>query len=136
MKTFQVDTANQGALLIPVEMPQPEPGPDEVLVRVHAAGVTPTELLWYPTTHTKEGAARTGVVPGHEFSGVVAALGANVHTFDVGDEIYGMNDWFADGAMAGRSAIDRHQRSGCRWHRADGASLPPKVPGRNRSRRL
>jgi NADPH:quinone reductase-like Zn-dependent oxidoreductase len=39
-------------------------------------------------------------VPGHEFSGIVAALGANVHTFGVGDEVYGMNDWFAAGATA------------------------------------
>jgi NADPH:quinone reductase-like Zn-dependent oxidoreductase len=100
MKTMQVNNANQGAVLIPVEVPQPEPGPDEVLIHVHAVGVTPTELLWYTTTHTKEGAARTSAVPGHEFSGVVAALGANVHTFEVGDEVYGMNDWFASGATA------------------------------------
>jgi NADPH:quinone reductase-like Zn-dependent oxidoreductase len=100
MKTMQINTANQGAVLIPVEVPQPEAGPDEVLVHVRAAGVTPTELLWYPTTHTKEGAARRSAVPGHEFSGVVAARGANVHTFDVGDSVYGMNDWFAAGATA------------------------------------
>jgi NADPH:quinone reductase-like Zn-dependent oxidoreductase len=39
-------------------------------------------------------------VLGHEFSGVVAALGKGVHDFNVGDEIYGMNNWFADGATA------------------------------------
>jgi NADPH:quinone reductase-like Zn-dependent oxidoreductase len=100
MKTMQVNNPNQGAVLIPVEMPQPEPGPDEVLIHVHAVGVTPSELLWYPTTHTKDGAARTGVVPGHELSGVVAAVGANVHAFDVGDEVYGMNDWLEAGATA------------------------------------
>jgi NADPH:quinone reductase-like Zn-dependent oxidoreductase len=100
MKTMQVNNGSQAELLSPVRMPQPEPAPDEVLIGVHAVGVTPTELLWYPTTHTKEGAARTGAVPGHEFSGVVAALGANVHTFEVGDEVYGMNDWFAAGATA------------------------------------
>jgi len=96
----QVNNVKQGALLIPVEMPRPEPGPDEVLIHVHATGVTPTELVWYTTTHTEEGAARTGAVPGHEFSGTVAALGANVRTFEVGDEVYGMNDWFAAGATA------------------------------------
>jgi NADPH:quinone reductase-like Zn-dependent oxidoreductase len=87
-------------VLIPVDLPKSEPGAGEVLVHVHAAGVTPTELLWYPTTHTKEGAARTGAVPGHEFSGVIADLGKNVRGFKVGDEVYGMNDWFADGATA------------------------------------
>jgi len=100
MKTMQVNSGKQGTVLIPVEMPQPEAGPDEVLIHVRAAGVIPTELLWSPTTHTKEGAARTGVVPGHEFSGVVSAEGANVHTFEIGDEVYGMNDWYAEGATA------------------------------------
>jgi NADPH:quinone reductase-like Zn-dependent oxidoreductase len=87
-------------VLIPVEVPKSEPGADEVLVHIQAAGVTPTELLWSTATHTKEGAARKGAVPGHEFSGVIAAVGKNVRDFKVGDEVYGMNDWFADGATA------------------------------------
>ena len=65
-----------------------------------AAAVTPTELLWYPTTHTKSGTARVRTVPGHEFSGVITAIGKDVQDFEVGDEVYGMNDWFADGATA------------------------------------
>ncbi len=97
---MQVSSSQDGAKLLPVEMAKPEPQEGEVLIRVHAAGVTPTELLWYPTTHTKDGAARTNTVPGHEFSGVIAAVGRQVHGFNVGDEVYGMNDWFADGATA------------------------------------
>ena len=41
-----------------------------------------------------------GAVPGHEFSGVIAAIGKDVEDFEVGDEVYGMNDWFEDGATA------------------------------------
>jgi NADPH:quinone reductase-like Zn-dependent oxidoreductase len=100
MKTMQVNGAKQGALLIPAEMPEPVPGPDEVLIQVRAAGVTPSELGWYPTTRTKDGGVRTGAVPGHEFSGTIAAKGANVDAFEAGDEVYGMNDWFAAGATA------------------------------------
>ena len=74
MKAMKVSDASQGAALVPVEVPQPAPTEGEVLIRVHAAGVTPTELLWYPTTHTKDGGARLGAIPGHEFSGVVAEL--------------------------------------------------------------
>ena len=48
-------------------------------------------------------------VPGHEFSGVIAAIGKDVHGFEVGDEVYGMNDWFADGATA-RSSVLRCPR--------------------------
>jgi NADPH:quinone reductase-like Zn-dependent oxidoreductase len=86
--------------LLPGEGPQPQPGPGEILVRVHAAGVTPSEVHWYPTTHTTSGELRTRAVPGHEFSGVVAALGANVTGVEVGQAVYGMNDWFAAGATA------------------------------------
>ena len=100
MKAMQLNKADQEPRLILVESPKPEPGLGEILVHVHAAGVTPTELLWYPTTHTKSGTARTGTVPGHEFSGVITAIGKDVQDFEVGDEVYGMNDWFADGATA------------------------------------
>lgn len=100
MKAMRVNNAQQGPTLIAAPLPQPQPGDGELLIRVRATGVTPTELLWYPTTHTKEGGARTSAVPGHEFSGVVAALGKGANDFKVGDEIYGMNDWFADGATA------------------------------------
>jgi NADPH:quinone reductase-like Zn-dependent oxidoreductase len=39
-------------------------------------------------------------VLGHEFSGVVAAIGDGVGCLEIGREVFGMNDWFADGAMA------------------------------------
>lgn len=100
MKAMQVNQADHGPMLVLAELPTPEPGLGEILIRVHAAGVTTTELLWYPTTHTKSGAARLHAVPGHEFSGVIAAIGKDVKDFEIGDEVYGMNDWFADGATA------------------------------------
>ncbi len=89
-----------GATLVEKEVSQPTPGPGEILVRVRAAGVIQTELGWYPTTHTKTGETRDGAVPGHEFSGIVAAVGEGVTGITVGEEIYGMNDWFDDGATA------------------------------------
>lgn len=100
MKAMQVNPADNGPLLVPAELQKPEPAREEVLIQVRAAGVTQTELLWYPTTHTKAGTARVHAVPGHEFSGVVAAIGNGVEDFAVGDEVFGMNDWFADGATA------------------------------------
>ena len=100
MKAMQVNKTDYGTVLIPAELQKPEPSSGEVLVLIHAAGVTPTELLWYPTTHTKSGTGRIRAVPGHEFSGVITAIGKDVRDFKVGDEVYGMNDWFADGATA------------------------------------
>ena len=93
-------TDSSAPALVEEDVPQLQPGPGELLIRVHAAGVTPTELLWYPTTHTKGGGKRTNAVPSHEFSGVIAALGAGVQNVEAGQEVYGMNDWFADGATA------------------------------------
>ena len=93
MKAMQVNKAGQGPVLVLAELQKPEAGLGEILVHVHAAGVTPTELLWYPTTHTRSGTARTRAVPGHEFSGVITAIGKDVQDSKVGDEVYGMNDW-------------------------------------------
>src|SRR5271169_5495674 len=100
MRAMQVNNSTQGPALIATVVPRPRPGEGELLIRVCAAGVTPTELLWYPTTQKKDGTPRKGAVPGHEFSGVVAELGKNINGFEVGQEIYGFNDWFADGATA------------------------------------
>jgi NADPH:quinone reductase-like Zn-dependent oxidoreductase len=83
------------------DAPTPRPGAGEVLVRVRAAAVTPTELLWVTTWATRDGGPRPlPVIPGNEFSGEVAALGEGVTAFGVGEAVYGMNDWFGDGAQA------------------------------------
>lgn len=83
------------------EAPQPHPDQGEVLVRVHAAGVIQTELTWVPTWTTIDGEPRPlPVIPGHEFSGEIAAVGAGVTDVGIGDLVYGLNDWFADGASA------------------------------------
>ncbi len=79
---------------------KPVAGDGEILIQVYAAGVTPTELSWYPTRHTKDGGVRVHAIPGHEFSGVVSGLGKDVTDFSMGDAVYGMNDWFAEGATA------------------------------------
>src|SRR3954452_22917104 len=83
------------------EAQQPRPGEGEVLVRVHAAGVIHTELSWVPTWTTQAGEPRPlPVIPGHEFSGEIAALGAGVTDPRVGELVYGLNDWYRDGASA------------------------------------
>jgi NADPH:quinone reductase-like Zn-dependent oxidoreductase len=78
---MRVNNAKQSPVLIAASLPQPRAGEGQLLIRVRATGATPTELLWYPTTHTKGGGARTGAVPGHEFSGVIAAVGKDINDF-------------------------------------------------------
>jgi len=100
MIAMRLSDSADSPVLIEENVPQPQPGRGELLVRVYAAGVTPTELLWYPTTHSKNGERRSRTIPGHEFSGVIAAVGEETVGFEIGQEVYGMNDWFSDGAMA------------------------------------
>ena len=72
-----------------------------MLVRVYATAITPTEFDWYPTFHTPEGGMRPfPIILGHEFSGVVLSFGSGCLGIQVGDPIYGLNDWFMDGAQA------------------------------------
>jgi NADPH:quinone reductase-like Zn-dependent oxidoreductase len=95
------------------------------LVRVHAAGVTSQELLWYPTTHDRNGGPRRGAVPGHEFSGAIAAVGDDTTGFAIGQDVFGMNDWFSDGAMAeyciGQPSVAKKPR---RLTHVEAASVP------------
>jgi NADPH:quinone reductase-like Zn-dependent oxidoreductase len=81
--------------------PVPRPTSGEALVRVHAAGVIRAELSWVPTWNTPVGTPRAlPIIPGHEFSGEIAALGMETTDFRVGDSVYGLIDWYCDGAQA------------------------------------
>ena len=82
------------------DAPQPVPNNGEVLIKVHATAVTPTELLWDLTWSTYAGEPRTLPILSHEFSGEVAELGEGVSDMAVGDEVYGLNDWTVNGALA------------------------------------
>lgn len=73
-----------GRPLVLEERPIPEPGPEEILVRVAACGVCRTDL------HVVDGELaepRLPLVPGHEVVGRVAALGAGVERFREGERI-------------------------------------------------
>lgn len=99
MKVWHCDASRPVPGVVPGSIECPAPGPGQLLIQVAAVGVTPTELLWYPTTHTQTGEPRLNAVPGHEFSGRVAAAGTGVEAL-VGREVFGMNDWFDNGATA------------------------------------
>ncbi len=101
MKAIRLHRSGGPESLICEEAPIPKPRDGQVLIQVHAAAVTPTEFAWYPTFHTPEGNARPfPIVLGHEFSGVVAAIGGSNRDVRMGDSVYGLNDWFMDGAQA------------------------------------
>jgi NADPH:quinone reductase-like Zn-dependent oxidoreductase len=83
------------------DAPAPTLSPGDVLVRVHASGVSPGELDWPSAWLNHDGTPRTPpIVPGHEVAGVVDAVGPGATGLAVGDEVYGYIDARRDGADA------------------------------------
>jgi NADPH:quinone reductase-like Zn-dependent oxidoreductase len=82
------------------DSPVPEPGTGDVLVRVHAASFTPTELTWGSTWVDRLGHDRRPIIPGHEVSGTVEGLGFGTTGFALGEAVYGLTDWYRDGTLA------------------------------------
>ena len=87
------------------EVPEATPMFGDVLVKVAACGITHNELDW-PIWTCRAGHRRTSVIPGHEVSGVVAAVGFGTAWFDVGDEVFGLADQLRDGAAAEYVAVE------------------------------
>lgn len=67
------------------EVPIPEPGPGQVLVRVQTASVCGTDLHIYNWDDWAKGRIHPPLIPGHEFCGAVAGLGRGVTTVREGD---------------------------------------------------
>ena len=111
-------------------VPRPAPGPGEVLVQVESSGVNPLDVK------IKAGAAaHARVTPpmilGIDLAGVVAAVGAGVTRFAVGDEVYGMTGGVGDrpGSLAEYAAVDQDllARKPGRLSMAEASALPLAV---------
>ncbi|WP_405589696.1 NADP-dependent oxidoreductase [Streptomyces sp. NBC_01092] len=75
------------------EVPMPEPGPGEVLVRVSAVGVNPPDWYVRGGLTSMPGTESTLSLPailGTDVSGVVEAVAEDVDAFAVGDEVFGL----------------------------------------------
>jgi len=86
------------------EAPEPEPGPDEVLVDVRATAVNRADLLQRQGLYP--GPPGAVEIPGLDFAGRVAAIGPRVTRWSVGDEVMGI---VGGGAYAERLVI--HERA-------------------------
>ena len=91
--------------LVYEDAPDPKPALGDVLVKVHACGITPTELSW-PIWADRTGHKRDALIPAQEFSGVVAAVGFGTAGVAVGDEVYGLIMAYWDGAAAEYIAVE------------------------------
>jgi NADPH:quinone reductase-like Zn-dependent oxidoreductase len=84
------------------EAPDPIAGPGDIVVDVHAASVNAAD---YKVRLGGHGSLKFPHILGRDFSGVVAAIGAGVTDFAVGDAVFGVNDAGLEGAYAEKLAI-------------------------------
>jgi NADPH:quinone reductase-like Zn-dependent oxidoreductase len=80
--------------------PRARPAIGDALVQVYAAALTPAELTWKETWADHSGNSRLPVIPSHEVSGVVVAIGEGVSDLKPGEAVYGLTDFARDGAAA------------------------------------
>jgi NADPH:quinone reductase len=70
------------------EIPIPEPGPNELLIKIEAASLNRADLALIKGTY-RIAPEELPVIPGQEFAGTVAKLGAGVQEFKIGQRVVG-----------------------------------------------
>ncbi|MEZ4523467.1 MAG: NAD(P)-dependent alcohol dehydrogenase [Thermomicrobiales bacterium] len=99
MRAMVIDEYGPPDVLHMAEVPKPTPGPDDVLIRVHATQVAAADyrvrgsnfpaFAWLPA-RMMFGLRRPKFrILGGNFAGEVTAVGSNVRRFDVGDRVFG-----------------------------------------------
>ena len=105
MKAFVVERYGSNAGTRIADLPEPVPGPGEVLVRIHAASLNPID---FKTRAGKVKAIlpyRLPFVLGSDLAGVVERVGEGVHDFKPGDAVYGRASKMRIGSFAEAIAI-------------------------------
>jgi NADPH:quinone reductase-like Zn-dependent oxidoreductase len=106
VKPFVVERYGKDGLRA-AEVPEPEVGAADVLVKVSAAGVNPLDLMVRNGEFKRLLKYRTPFVLGHDVTGVVTRVGSAVRDFEAGDEIYARPRDLRIGTFAEYIAIDQ-----------------------------
>lgn len=88
MRAFTLDSFD-GEPGLRDDLPRPEPGDGELLVRVHGSSANPFDNAAVSGLLRRHMDYVFPVTLGRDFAGTVEALGAGVDRFQVGDEVYG-----------------------------------------------
>jgi len=86
MKAIRVHEFGGPAVLTLEDVPDPKPGPGEVVVRVRAAGVNPVDAYIHSGTYVRK--PPLPYTPGQDGAGEVESIGADVKEFRPGDRVY------------------------------------------------
>lgn len=87
MDAISQDTLGGPEVLQPTTVPRPEPGLGEVLVRVHAAGVNPADVM---NRHSGAFSGEPPFILGWDVSGTIETVGLGVTLYQPGVEVFGM----------------------------------------------
>ena len=87
-------------------VPEPLPGPEDVVVEIVATALNRADLLQRMGFYPEPGPAREHEIPGMELAGRVVAIGARVSLWKVGDEVMSI---VSGGAYAERAAVPERQ---------------------------
>ncbi|GAA2143291.1 NADP-dependent oxidoreductase [Kitasatospora kazusensis] len=105
MKAATIDKYGQvGDVVQVTDAPVPGVGPQDVLIEVRAAGVNPVDHLIVKGFMQPEGLTQTRIL-GSEVAGVVTAVGDDVTSFAVGDEVFSRVDPRVGGGFAEAVAV-------------------------------
>lgn len=95
--------ANHSEALVDLDLPQPVPGPRDVLVRVGAAGVNPIDCKLRMRVTPEAGQAK---ILGYDAAGTVVAVGSEASLFVPGDEVFYAGSMQRQGSNAEFQAVD------------------------------
>ena len=118
MKAFVVERYGGADTVRAADVPVPQVGAHDVLVRIRAASVNPVDLKIRNGDLKAILPLRAPFVLGNDLAGTVAAIGASVTRFAFGDEVYAHPDENRMGTFAELVAV----ASGRRRHEAEHAS--------------
>jgi NADPH:quinone reductase-like Zn-dependent oxidoreductase len=104
----------------------PAPEPDEVVVRIRAANVNPTDIALRAGHHPTAG-LDPPFVPGWDLAGEIAAVGSAVSAFSPGDRVVGMIPFGRIGGRVGAYPQAAPSIPGG-WRRCPATSTLPRPP--------
>ncbi len=106
MKAIVINEFGDANKLQVAEVAKPQISAEQVLIRIHAAGLNPVDTKIRSGNHISCKNMQLPAILGKDMSGVVEAVGANVQDFMVGDEVFGcISQTYAEYAAANPAAL-------------------------------
>lgn len=113
-----------GGTLAVCDVPVPEIGDHEVLVKIKAAGVNPLDNMIIRGEVKLIVPYKFPLIMGNEFCGVVEKAGKAVHNFAVGDRVYGRMPLKKIGAFAEYAAVNQNAVAKVPTYLSDEVGVP------------